>query len=171
MFKPESHQAYDQVTCDRKWANRRKNVRLVAHVVRLVAAIVGDRKGQISRSKVVVIFKTQSHRLTTRLRPTYDRKMLEWWANRRKNVRLVAEVVRLVAEVVGDRKGQISRNKVDGHVQNWSCHLTIGGIPPIHCSLTLYNEEIFLGFRSLPIRRPTLLIVRSIVRSIVYSYI
>ena len=51
--------------------------------------------------------------------------MLEWWANRRKNVRLVAEVVRLVAEVVGDRKGQISRNKVDGHVQNWSCHLTI----------------------------------------------
>ena len=32
--------------------------------------------------------------------------------------RLVAEVVRLVAEVVGDRKGQISRSKVDGHVQN-----------------------------------------------------
>ena len=32
--------------------------------------------------------------------------------------RLVSEVVRLVAEVVGDRKGQISRNKVDGHVQN-----------------------------------------------------
>ena len=44
--------------------------------------------------------------------------MLQSWANRRKNVRLVAEVVRLVAEVVGDRKGQISRNKVDGHVQN-----------------------------------------------------
>ena len=33
----------------------------------------------------------------------------------------------MVAVVVGDRKGQISRNKVDGHVQNWSCHLTIGG--------------------------------------------
>ena len=53
--------------------------------------------------------------------------MLEWWANRRPNVRLVAEVVRLVPEVVGDRKGQISINKVDGHVQNWSCHLTTGG--------------------------------------------
>ena len=65
---------------------------------------------------------------TTRLRPTCDRRnILEWWANRRMNVRLVAEVVRLVAEVVGDRKGQISRNKVDGHVQNWSCHLTTGG--------------------------------------------
>ena len=56
--------------------------------------------------------------LTTRLRPTCDRKMLKSWANRRKNVRQVAEVVRLVAEVVGDRKGQTSRNKVDGHVQN-----------------------------------------------------
>ena len=44
--------------------------------------------------------------------------MLESWANRRKNVRLVAEDVRFVKEVVGDRKGQISRNKVDGHVQN-----------------------------------------------------
>ena len=55
--------------------------------------------------------------------------MLESWANRRKNVRLVAVVARLVAEVVGDRNGQISRNKVDGHVQNWSCHLTTGGTP------------------------------------------
>ena len=65
--------------------------------------------------------------LTTRLRPTCDRNMLQSWANLRKNVRLVAEVVILVAEVVDDRKGQISRNKVDGHVQNWSCHLTTGG--------------------------------------------
>ena len=65
--------------------------------------------------------------LTTRLRPTCDRNKLEWWVNRIKNVRLVAEVVRLVAEVVGDRKGQISRNKVDAHAQNWSCHLTTGG--------------------------------------------
>ena len=109
------------------WANRRKNVRLVAEVVRLVADVVGDRKGQISRSKVVVCSKASHIGLTTRLRPTCDRKMLESWANRRKNVRLVAEVVQLVAEVVGDRKGQISRNKVDGHVQNWSCHLTTGG--------------------------------------------
>ena len=56
--------------------------------------------------------------LMTRSRPTFDRKMLQLWANRRKNVRLVAEVVRLVTGVVGTRKGQISRNKVDGHVQN-----------------------------------------------------
>ena len=52
----------------------------------------------------------------------YDVPAIETWANRRNNVGL-----RLVAEVVGDRKGQISRNKVDGHVQNWSCHLTTGG--------------------------------------------
>ena len=44
--------------------------------------------------------------------------MLQSWANRRKNVRLAAEIERLVAEVVGDRKGKISRNKVDGHVQH-----------------------------------------------------
>ena len=38
-------------------------------------------------------------------------------------------------------------------------------VPPIGCSLTLYtfNVEMFLGFRSLPIQRPTLLIIRSIV--------
>ena len=55
-----------------KWANRRKNLRLVAEVVRLVAEVVGDRKGQISRNKVVVMFKTRSHRaydqVTTYLR-------------------------------------------------------------------------------------------------------
>ena len=55
-----------------KWANRGKNVRLVAEVVRLVAEVVGDRKGQISRNKVVVMFKTRSHRaydqVTTYLR-------------------------------------------------------------------------------------------------------
>ena len=111
-----------------KWANRRKYVRLVSEVVRLVTGVVGDRKGQISRSKVVVMLKTQSHRAYDQVTTyTCDRKMLESWVNRRTNVRLVAEVVRLVAEVVGDRNGQISRNKVDGHVQNWSCHLTIGG--------------------------------------------
>ena len=62
-----------------KWDNLRKNVRLVAEVVRLVAEVVrlvaevvGDRKGQISRNKVVVMFKTRSHRaydqVTTYLR-------------------------------------------------------------------------------------------------------
>ena len=53
--------------------------------------------------------------VTPGLRPGYDVPAIEKWANRRKNVRLVAEVV-------GDRKGQISRNKVDGHVQNWWYH-------------------------------------------------
>ena len=63
----------------------------------------------------MLIELSPSHtRLATRLRPPATEK----WANRRKNVRLVAEVVRLVAEVVGDRKGQFSRNTVDGHVQN-----------------------------------------------------
>ena len=55
--------------------------------------------------------------VTPGLRPGYDLPATEKRANRRKNVRLVTEVVRLVAAVVGDRKGQISRNKVDGHVQ------------------------------------------------------
>ena len=105
--------------------------------------------------------------------------MLEWWANRRTIVRLVAEVVRLVTEVVGDRKWQISRNKVDDHVQTWNLlYQIVSGrtisratgratlrpvVPPIGCSLTLYNVEMFLGFRSLPIQRPTLLFIRSIV--------
>ena len=56
--------------------------------------------------------------VTPGLRPGYDLTATEKWANRRTIVRLVSEVVRLVAEVVGDRKWQISRNKVDGHVQN-----------------------------------------------------
>ena len=38
--------------------------------------------------------------LTTRLRPTCDRKMLQSWVNRRKNIRLVAEVVRLVTRTI-----------------------------------------------------------------------
>ena len=142
-----------------KWANRRKNERLVAEVVRLVAEVVGDRNGQISRSKVVVTFKTQSHRLTTRFRPTCDRFFLQSWSNLRKNVRLVAEVVRLVAEVVGDRKGQISRNKVDGHVQNWSCNLTTGGTTN---RLLTQNSTID---RTIDLRGP-----RLIVRSNVYGY-
>ena len=58
---PGLRPGYD-IPATEKWANRRKNVRLVAEVVRLVAEVVGDRKGQISRSKVVVMFKTQSHR-------------------------------------------------------------------------------------------------------------
>ena len=49
--------------------------------------------------------------VTPGLRPGYDLPATDKLANRRTNARLVAEVV-------GDRKGQISRNKVDGHVQN-----------------------------------------------------
>ena len=56
----------------KKWAISRTNVRLVAETVRVVAEVVGDRKGQINRSKVVVMFKIQSHRaydqVTTYLR-------------------------------------------------------------------------------------------------------
>ena len=63
---------YDLPATTEKWGNRRQIVRLVAEVVRLVAEVVGDRKGQISRSKVVVMFKTKSHRaydqVTTYLR-------------------------------------------------------------------------------------------------------
>ena len=68
---PGLRPGYDLPATD-KWANRTKNVRLVAEVVRLVAEVVGDRKGQISRNKVVVMFKTRSHRaydqVTTYLR-------------------------------------------------------------------------------------------------------
>ena len=68
---PGLRPGYDLPAAD-KWANRTKNVRLVAEVVRLVAEVVGDRKGQISRNKVVVMFKTRSHRaydqVTTYLR-------------------------------------------------------------------------------------------------------
>ena len=58
IVKPQSHQAYD-LPATEKLGNRRKNVRLVAEVVRQVAQVVGDHKGQISRSKDVVVFKTQ----------------------------------------------------------------------------------------------------------------
>ena len=101
------------------WANRRKNVRLVAEVVRLVAEVVVIAMGKSVAARSWACSKPSHTGLTTRLRPTCDRKMLQSWANRRKNVRLIAEVV-------GDRKGQISRKKVDGHVQNWSCHITTG---------------------------------------------
>ena len=63
--------------------------------------------------------KPQSHRAYDQVTTYLRLQMLESWANSRKNIRLVAEVVILVAEVVGDRKGKISRSKVDGHVQNF----------------------------------------------------
>ena len=75
-------------------------------------------RGKSVATSSMVMFKTQSHRANDQVTTYLRSKMLQSWANRRNNVRLVAEVVRLVAEVVGDRKGQISRNKVDGHVQN-----------------------------------------------------
>ena len=74
--------------------------------------------------------------LTTRLRPTCDRKKLESWANRRKNVRLAAEVVRLVAEVVGDRNGKsvAARSMVMFKTGRGTLRPVV---PPIDCSLTL----------------------------------
>ena len=76
---------------------------------------------------------------------------------------MVAYVVRLVAVVVGDGKGQISRNKVDGHVQNWSSHHTIGGTTDrlltdiIKCGYVSVAEfHDGLVVRSLLIARPLL---------------
>ena len=79
-----------------------------------ITSLVID-KGETTEAPTV--YRGRKAPVTPGLRPGYDLPATEKWANRRKNVRLVAEVVRLVAEVVGDRKGQISRN-VDGHVQN-----------------------------------------------------
>ena len=50
--------------------------------------------------------------VTPNMRPGYDRKMWELLSNRR-------ESVPLIVVVVGDRTSKISRNKVDGHVQNF----------------------------------------------------
>ena len=55
--------------------------------------------------------------VTPNLRPGYDRKKLELLSNRR-------ESVPLVVLVVGDRTSKISRNKVDGHVQNFRAAIT-----------------------------------------------
>ena len=93
------------------WANRRKDVRLVAEVV-------GDRQGKISRSKVVVMFKTRSHRAYDQV-TTYLRSKNVAIVGKSKKERTTGRRGRTTgAEVVGDRKGQISRSKVDGHVQN-----------------------------------------------------
>ena len=111
-LKPQSHQAYDQVTTylrpknwpivERRydWSQRSYDWTQWSWVI--ARGKYQSQQGRWSCSK-------PSHTgLTTRLRPTCDRKMLQSWTNRRTNVRLVAEVVRLVAVVVDDRKGQIS---------------------------------------------------------------
>ena len=161
-LKPQSHQAYDHVTTYLRPKNRPIIERTYNWSQR--SYDWSHRSWVIARGKSVAArswscSKPSHTGFTTRLRPTCDRKMLQSWANRRKNVRLVAEVVRLVAEVVGDRKGQISRNKVDGHVQNWSCHLTTGGTTN---RLLTQNSTVD---RTIDIRGP-----RLIVRSIVYGY-
>ena len=67
---PGLRPGYD-IPATEKWVNRRKNIRLVAKVVQQVAEVVGDRKGKISRSNVVIMLKKPSHPgLTTMLRPT-----------------------------------------------------------------------------------------------------
>ena len=55
--------------------------------------------------------------VTPNMRPGYDRKLLELLSNRR-------ESVPLIVVVVGDRTSKISRNKVDGHVQNFRAAIT-----------------------------------------------
>ena len=55
--------------------------------------------------------------VTPNLRPGYDRKWLKLLSNRR-------ESVPLIVVVVGDRTSKISRNKVDGHVQNFRAAIT-----------------------------------------------
>ena len=55
--------------------------------------------------------------VTPNLRPGYDRKLLELLSNRR-------ESVPLIVVVVGDRTSKISRNKVEGHVQNFRTAIT-----------------------------------------------
>ena len=62
-------------------------------------------------AKSYVMFKTSHIGLMAKLRRSCDQNYLESQTNRRKDVRLVAEVMY-------DRKGHISRSKVHGHVQN-----------------------------------------------------
>ena len=57
------------------WANRRKDVRLVAEVV-------GGRQGKISRRMVVVMFQTPKATVTPVLRPGYDLPATEKCWNR-----------------------------------------------------------------------------------------
>ena len=54
--------------------------------------------------------------VTPGLRPGYDLPATVKCENRGQVVERT--YVRLVAEVVGDRQGKMSCNKVDGHVQN-----------------------------------------------------
>ena len=72
-----------------------------------IVADIADRShlGDIATNRTIQQLSPSHIRLTSRLRPSCDKKMLESWANRRKNVRLVAEVV-------GDRHNKISRSKV-----------------------------------------------------------
>ena len=146
QLKPQSHQAYDHVTWKMKngpivertndWSQRSYDWSQRSWVIAMGKSVAAR---SWSRSK-------PSHTgLTTRFRPTCDRIFLQSWSNLRKNVRLVAEVVRLVAEVVGDRKGQISRNKVDGHVQNWSCNLTtVTQNSTIDCTIDLRGPRLIV---------------------------
>ena len=107
--KPQSHQAYDQGTTYQRPKNGA--IEEITYDWSQRSYDRPHRSWMIARGKSVAAMSwscsNPSHTgLTTRLLPTCDRKMLQSWANPRKNVRLVAEVVRLVAEVVGDRKGK-----------------------------------------------------------------
>ena len=71
-----------------------------------------DRAKSVAGTSYVML-KPSHTGITTRLQRSCDQNNLQSYTNRRMDVGL-----RLVAVVVDDLKGQISRNKVDGHVQN-----------------------------------------------------
>ena len=86
-FKPQSHQAYDQVTTDL----RSKNGPIVERTYDWSHRSYdwSQRSWVIARGKAVAArscscSKPSHTGLTTRLRPTCDRKMLQSWANRRR---------------------------------------------------------------------------------------
>ena len=118
-----------------KWAKRRKNVRLVAEVVRLVAEIVGDRKGQISSFKFVVMFKTQSHRPYDQVTTYCDRIKIAI-EGKSNEERTTGRRVRTTGRI-----GRVANQSQQGR---WSCsklvvYRTTGGTlrqvaPPIDCS-------------------------------------
>ena len=147
-LKPHSHRAYNQVTTYLRpkmlesWANRRKNVRLVAEVV-------NDRQGKISRSKVVVMFKTSHTGLSTRLPPTCDRKMLESWAQiverrydwsqrsydwsqRSWMIARTKSVVTRYATAAGDRRNIADRSHLGPIATNRTIRCDCGLIHPSH---------------------------------------
>ena len=70
----------------------------------------------ISRSKVVVMFKTSKSPVTPGLRPGYDLPATVKCENRGQVVERTYDWSQ--RSWPGDRQGKMSCNKVDGHVKN-----------------------------------------------------